>query len=1214
MSNVGGTPPSPAGGNPGGAGGPPSTLGAGGASGGSSGGNPGGAPGGAKPSSRDLASSSGAKDSKEAGSPAGERSKAGSGADKESRDANRTDANKPSEGAKNTGSKDDKAEGGKDQDSDKEQDKSKDGDEDRSKAENAARQGGEMAAKAGADYLTGGAASKVEGALGTDVVGGVGRKFGSLVYVGLGFLMLAIVSLAGSFSIGGDRLAGSPGTVGGFAKLPTEAVRAYRAAVMNYDDDQKYGGRIPWGLLAATAELASEHGKLSPYLEDLCDRNPKQPMQRVRPDVTPAGCGDKDASSFPEVTPAIGGDAARRQPASGPFLILPGAVSANPDMNPQDISSRSSYSDPATATEFIADQIDKIRRQMVDKEGRVAPVSGDIAGAKQFWGDVLSRLPVADASETECAIPNLPYYPDQAQIGVAVTQVWRCELLRQELFYIEPALSKRRIVDNAVELQVTEALGVAWLWSALGQGLAGVAPGCQRTATTTTRDDGTTVATESAPTAAVAATEPAGVFPLDKETFDKFAPTAGSDRCSAASNIVAAVRAFVSTESIDWGPREGATYQKAVGGWSTMPWVLGDEASREELYQNGPWHRFEPWGRDKLCAQATETWVTQMLSLPAVFDGLDTLLTLDANLNKIPDSMEAAQPTLMAAVSANDPRGRGKACGERNDGSVERYAASVAVGRQTVRSSNDVFDDGNPDGDVVTPDASGVAPAPVVPVVAADVTYRGIAVWLDVLAAASPRVSDAPFVGGVDIAVARLSVNGHAGSPRPFFNVPASARVVLSLTFAGILSPLVENDPVFNEDITSEQLQAALDSVLSGNGVGNGALQIPPAALIDAVNKAVEVGKKDPANAQCTLDAGLMLGFAYTESRGSWVNIQSNGDLVPRLVSGAPQDKTDNDGGYFDGDATKDFAVGVFQMAPGTWIGNKSQYPNTDPKDPLTWGGSARHGDGNDDGVQDPNNVYDAALGAYRQICANAHDRDLLSWGPQFVESLAAYVMGGSKWNSNESMDCYGTPRTYMECTEWLARKKYDSGLLYRAWLTGGLGESGSFPPGMEGAVAWARQELLLGRLYSGDANHRTGQEWKLGDPIGETTNGSLDDFGHIKTYCVLPNVCTVAFLPGTRTYDCSGFALKFWERVGVRLRYGNSRTMQANFPPVFSPTLALPGDLLISDQPNDDDQDPDHVRVYVGHGRMIESRGSVGLIESDVNWAKINWIVRPTQ
>ena len=71
---------------------------------------------------------------------------------------------------------------------------------------------------------------------------------------------------------------------------------------------------------------------------------------------------------------------------------------------------------------------------------------------------------------------------------------------------------------------------------------------------------------------------------------------------------------------------------------------------------------------------------------------------------------------------------------------------------------------------------------------------------------------------------------------------------------------------------------------------------------------------------------------------------------------------------------------------------------------------------------------------------------------------------------------------------------------------------------------------------------------------------------------------------------------------------------MKAGYPPVYSPTLALPGDLLISDQPNDDDQDPDHVRVYIGHGRMIESRGNGGLVESDVNWDKINWIVRPTQ
>ena len=58
---------------------------------------------------------------------------------------------------------------------------------------------------------------------------------------------------------------------------------------------------------------------------------------------------------------------------------------------------------------------------------------------------------------------------------------------------------------------------------------------------------------------------------------------------------------------------------------------------------------------------------------------------------------------------------------------------------------------------------------------------------------------------------------------------------------------------------------------------------------------------------------------------------------------------TDTDGGRFDGDPDFDRAVGPVQFIPSTW---------------ATLGR-----DGNDDGVADPNNIYDGALSAATLLC-----------------------------------------------------------------------------------------------------------------------------------------------------------------------------------------------------------------------------------------------------
>jgi membrane-bound lytic murein transglycosylase B len=105
----------------------------------------------------------------------------------------------------------------------------------------------------------------------------------------------------------------------------------------------------------------------------------------------------------------------------------------------------------------------------------------------------------------------------------------------------------------------------------------------------------------------------------------------------------------------------------------------------------------------------------------------------------------------------------------------------------------------------------------------------------------------------------------------------------------------------------------------------------------------------------------MLAGIGRVESnhgRYRGTQLVANGDTDPRIIGialdGAPGVAAiaDSDAGVWDGDVTWDRAVGPMQFIPGTWRRYQA--------------------DGNGDGVSNPNNVYDAAYGAGRYLCAAA--------------------------------------------------------------------------------------------------------------------------------------------------------------------------------------------------------------------------------------------------
>ncbi len=140
---------------------------------------------------------------------------------------------------------------------------------------------------------------------------------------------------------------------------------------------------------------------------------------------------------------------------------------------------------------------------------------------------------------------------------------------------------------------------------------------------------------------------------------------------------------------------------------------------------------------------------------------------------------------------------------------------------------------------------------------------------------------------------------------------------------------------------------------------------IPVAALAAYKNAAASLATSD---AGCHLSWTLLAGIGTVESDNGQYGgavVLANGDTSPHILgpvlngTGGDAAIRDTDGGRYDGDSSWDRAVGPMQFIPGTW--------------------AAYGADGNGDGISDPNNIDDAALGAGRYLCAGGGDLRVLA-------------------------------------------------------------------------------------------------------------------------------------------------------------------------------------------------------------------------------------------
>ncbi|MET8832251.1 lytic transglycosylase domain-containing protein [Streptomyces sp. NPDC004610] len=160
-----------------------------------------------------------------------------------------------------------------------------------------------------------------------------------------------------------------------------------------------------------------------------------------------------------------------------------------------------------------------------------------------------------------------------------------------------------------------------------------------------------------------------------------------------------------------------------------------------------------------------------------------------------------------------------------------------------------------------------------------------------------------------------------------------------------------------------------------------------PATVLDAYKKAAAaLGSAKPS---CNLPWELLAAIGKVESgqaRGGDVDADGttiNPILGPQLDGNGFALIRDTDNGEFDGNAEYDQAVGPMQFIPSTWA----------------WAGR----DGNGDGVEDPNNIYDAALAAGHYLCRFDWD---LSTSADLRSAILSY---------NNSTEYYNTVVSWLE-------------------------------------------------------------------------------------------------------------------------------------------------------------------------------------------------------
>lgn len=474
-------------------------------------------------------------------------------------------------------------------------------------ASKGAEKGAEHLTRKGLDSLAAGLGQAARAVKLDKAVGKLAGKTVALILGGLGILVGLLLFIWVGMEFGSPEEQ-PEAELRADATVSAQMREIYEEAAETHD--------VPVTILAAIGEVATEHGRYSPY--DQCDRDPnRQPVTEEDTDVSwePGRCDVGNRTVTTSVTPRAFpqiGDATEGQ-GLGPMLITPQAAIAagySPsDCNyTEDDASNEAFTnfdcefDPnhyGEATNYIAAELAAIRDQMIDEGFNVGQddLSSKLAqlitqqstreelseedweALALFWEEAVNRLPLADPQSgqvPDCIQADTIPLEDDRQVATYLQTISLCQLNTVDNLdlttYVHRSGEPVLITGNNAAEQITEdLLETGWRHSGLDPEFC------------TTDDNGNATS---------------GIIPLpdDATLAGPLEAPAGVDNsdglqlCDPRESIHAALQQVVADAT---QPPNGG-FNGLHQGVGVLPGVTGNEQTQALLTEQGPYTNLQP--------------------------------------------------------------------------------------------------------------------------------------------------------------------------------------------------------------------------------------------------------------------------------------------------------------------------------------------------------------------------------------------------------------------------------------------------------------------------------------------------------------------------------------------------------------------------------------------------------------------------------------------
>ncbi|HVT77884.1 MAG TPA: D-alanyl-D-alanine carboxypeptidase family protein [Acidimicrobiales bacterium] len=758
-----------------------------------------------------------------------------------------------------------------------------------------------------------------------------------------------VLSLVLVILLGGQAGAPSPAALNPPAELANNTIPGdYFDA---YVDSVRFASEpLPWALIAGVGEVATDHGRRSPY--DTVDRTvePNAIYPEVNPPITGAGngplllvvdpnppqddtgpsAGDDPATSTTLVrtptTSVLGGGRPKSTTTTAPRSstttsartptslrmkpianVTPApaqsAVLPERGVNPNEVHVQSIDESAEYLAHLMADYSEELASQKGLDIDDLVDSALDNKDSASFWVEVLSKMPISLGSGDAASCTAPPGTP----VPVVISVVWRCE--------------GAKVLDK---LQIVVGLGDPKYVPATGNTAAHSEPGPPIIVTgqaalnqlVVEALDASYVYSSWGAAPCDPKTGAGGVFPINPP-----------NRCDVATNVSAAAQAVLNREATPVASRGSSTTAQADYGWLAMPAILG----KDGFLQKG----FPPSTNLNDACEAVVINASYRMPADGAWSNYDPSdrshdAELDQQWQASAINQSGQNSVRCAPYVTNDP--------------TWRHAVA-----ETLLSTATTSDDGSDDSTTTTTPGGSTTTSTTMKPPAKNANLKGLAAWLG----RDPLTVSPQF--GTTSVVNRLS-NPKVLVTAP--SIPAIGQDYFARQVIRVAAAYLDKPSPFPEDASF------------------GIAGVPPVAA-DAYRRAAALAPHvEPA---CRITVSLIAAVGQVETnhgQGAGSTIVANGVLSPPVIGPAMNGQNsqpavaDTDGGTYDKDSQWDHEIGLMRARPSVFTANRI--------------------DANNDTVFDPQNVYDAASTLAVTLCRAQAGKSLTTTA-EMRAALTAY-------------------------------------------------------------------------------------------------------------------------------------------------------------------------------------------------------------------------------